>query len=55
MDEIRLKPFRAYNIILTTQYGKDVGGNISTCESYDLGFSGVFLSKGSIQLLEVAS
>jgi hypothetical protein len=55
MDEMGLKAFHPYNIILATQFGKEVGRNISTCESHDLGFSGVFLSKGSLQLLEVTS
>jgi hypothetical protein len=55
MDERWLKPFCPYNIIPITQSGKKVGRNISTCESFDLGFLGVFFLKGSLQLLEVAS
>jgi hypothetical protein len=55
MDETRLKPFHPYNIILATESGKEVGRNISTCESPDLGFSNVFLSKGTLQLLEVTN
>jgi hypothetical protein len=55
MDETRLKPFRPYNIIMVAQSGQKVGGNISICENHDLRFSCVFLSKGSFQLLEVAS
>jgi hypothetical protein len=55
MDEIGLKPFCPHNIIMATQSRKEAGGNISTCESLDLGFLGIFLSKGSLQLLEVAS
>jgi len=55
MDEIRLKPFHPYNIILATQFGKEVGGNISTCGSCDLGFLDIFFSKGTLQLLEVTS
>jgi hypothetical protein len=55
MDETRLKPFCPYNIILVAQLKKKVGKNISICENHDLGFLGVFLSKGSFQLLEVAS
>jgi hypothetical protein len=48
MDETRLKPFRPYNIIMVAQSKKEAGGNISTCETPDLGFLGVFLSKGSL-------
>jgi len=55
MDETKIKPIHPYNIILATQSRKELGGNISTCESLDLGFSGIFLSNGSLQLLEVAS
>jgi hypothetical protein len=55
MDETWLKPFRPYNIILIAQSGKEVGRNISICESFNLGFLGVFFSKGSFQLLEVTS
>jgi hypothetical protein len=55
MDEIGLKPFCPYNIIMANQFGKEVGGNISTCESPYLGFLGVFLSYRSLQLLEVTS
>jgi hypothetical protein len=55
MDETRLKPFPPYNIILVAQFGKKVGRNISICENLDLGFLGVFISKGSFQLLEVTS
>jgi hypothetical protein len=44
MDETRLKPIHPYNIILFAQYGKEVGRNISTCESHHLGFFGIFLS-----------
>ncbi len=45
------KPFHPYNIILVAQSGKKVGRNISTCESYDLGFSSIFLLEGSPCLL----
>jgi hypothetical protein len=38
MDEIGLKPFCPYDIILAAHFGKEVRGNISTCESCDLGF-----------------
>jgi hypothetical protein len=55
MDEIGLKPFHPYNIILVAQSGKEAGGNISTYESLDLGFSSIFLLKGTLQLLEIAS
>jgi hypothetical protein len=55
MDETGLKSFCPYNIILVAQSKKEVGGNISTCESPNLRFLGVFLSKGSLQLLEVIS
>jgi hypothetical protein len=55
MDEIGLKPFCPYNIILAAQFGKEAGGNISTSESHDIGFSSVFLSKENFQLLEVTS
>jgi hypothetical protein len=55
MDETWLKPFRPYNIILVAQFRKKVGRNISTCENLDLGFLGVFLSKGNLQLLEVTN
>jgi hypothetical protein len=55
MNETWLKPFCPYNIILTAQFRKKAGGSISTCENPDLGFLNVFLSKGSLQLLEVAS
>jgi hypothetical protein len=55
MDEIGLKPFCPYNIILVAQFGKKAGGNISNCENCDLRFLGVFLSKGSLQLLEITS
>jgi hypothetical protein len=53
MGETRLKPYCPYNIILVVQFIKEARRNISTCESHDLGFLGVFLSKGSLQLLEV--
>jgi hypothetical protein len=33
MDEIRLKIFHPYNIILVAQSGKKAVGNISTCEN----------------------
>ncbi len=52
MDEIGLKPYHPYNIILTTQSKKDARGNISTCESFDLRFSGIFILKGSLQLVK---
>jgi hypothetical protein len=55
MDETRLKPLCPYNIIMVAQSRKEAGGKISTCETHDLGFLGVFLSKGSLQLLEVIS
>jgi hypothetical protein len=55
MDETRLKPIRPYNIILFAQYGKEAKGNIPTCENRHLGSLGIFLSKGSLQLLEVTS
>jgi hypothetical protein len=55
MDEIGLKPFHPYNIILATQSRKDAGGNILTCESLNLRFLGIFLLEGSLQLLEVTS
>jgi hypothetical protein len=55
MDETRLKPFYPYNIILVAQSRKKVKGNISTCEGPNLGFSGVFLLKGNLQLLDVTS
>jgi hypothetical protein len=55
MDEIGLKPFHPYSIILGTYPGKEVGGTISTCESFDLRFMGVFLLEGTLQLLEVVS
>jgi len=55
MNEIGLKPFRPYDIILIAQSGKKVGRSISTCENLDLGFSSIFLLEGSLQLLEVAS
>jgi hypothetical protein len=55
MDETTLKPIHPYNIIFFAQFGKEVGGNISSCESRHLGFLSIFLSKGSFQLLEVAS
>jgi len=55
MDETKIKPIHPYNIILVAQFRKEAGGNISTCESLDLGFSGIFLSNGSLQLLEIAS
>jgi hypothetical protein len=42
MDEIGLKLFCPYNIILVAQFGKKARGNISTCESHDLGFLDVF-------------
>jgi hypothetical protein len=48
MDEIGLKPFRPYNIIMTSQFGKKAGGNISTCEVLIQGFSSVILSEGSL-------
>jgi hypothetical protein len=44
MDATRLKPFHPYNIILATQSGKEAGRNISTCESHDLGYLGIFIS-----------
>jgi hypothetical protein len=53
MDEIGLKPFRPYNILLTAKFGKKVKNNIPTCESIDLRFFGVFFLEGSLQLLEV--
>jgi hypothetical protein len=49
------KPFHPYNIILVAQFGKKVGGNISTCENCDFWFSSIFLLEGSLKLLEVAS
>jgi hypothetical protein len=52
MDEIRFKPFCPYNIILATQSRTEARWNISTCESYDLRFSNIFLSKGTFQRLE---
>jgi hypothetical protein len=55
MDETRLKHFCQYNIILIAQSKKKAGGNISTCESFDLGSFNVFLLEGSLQLLEVAN
>jgi len=55
MDEIGLKPFHPYNIILVAQSGKKAGGNISTYESRNLRFLGVFLLKGTLQLLEIES
>jgi hypothetical protein len=55
MDEIGQKPFCPYNIILVAQSSKKARGNISICESHDLGFLGIFLLEGSLQLLEVAS
>jgi len=55
MDETWLKPFRPYNIILVAQFGKEVGRNISICESFNLGFLGVFFLEGNLQLLEVAT
>jgi hypothetical protein len=55
MDETKNKHIHPYNIILATQFRKEAGRNISTCESLDLGFSGIFISNGSLQLLEVAS
>jgi hypothetical protein len=55
MDETRLKAFCPYSIIMVAQSRKEAGGNISTCETPDLRFLGVFLSKGSLQLLEVIS
>jgi hypothetical protein len=55
MDETRLKPFHPYNIILIAQFRKKAGGNISTCESLDLGSFNVFLLEGRLQLLEVAN
>jgi hypothetical protein len=55
MDETKIKPIRPYNIILVTQFGKEVGGNISTCGSVDLRILGIFLLEGSFKLLEVAS
>jgi hypothetical protein len=42
MDEIKLKPFCPYNIILAVQSGKEAGGNIAICGSCDLGFLEVF-------------
>jgi len=42
-------------MILATQFGKKIGGNISTSESCDLRFLGIFVLKGNLQLLEVAS
>jgi hypothetical protein len=55
MDEIGLKPFHPYNIILATWFRKDPRGNTFTCENPNLRFLGIFLLKGSLQLLEVAS
>jgi hypothetical protein len=45
MDETWLKPFCPYNIILTTQSRKEVGRNISICESFNLGFLGIYFFK----------
>jgi hypothetical protein len=46
MDETWFKPFCPHNIILVAQSTKEVGGNISTCESLDLGFFGHLFIKG---------
>jgi hypothetical protein len=43
MDEIKLKPFLPYNIILEAQFKKELKGKVSTCGGRDLGFLDVFL------------
>jgi len=48
MDEIGLKPFPPYNIILAAKFGKETRGNISTCGSRDLGFLDIFILKGAL-------
>jgi hypothetical protein len=55
MDETRSKSFRPYNIIVVAQFGNEVGRNISSCESPNLGFLRVFLLEGNFQLLEITS
>jgi len=48
MDEIGLKPFPPYNIILAAKFGKETRGNILTCGSRDLGFLDIFILKGAL-------